>query len=635
MWLSSAQMSRTPDLTDDLAQPPTGGVGAESMLDAVRQIAEEIHAGTNVTDIMRNLVHATVKHGPWPQAWVGLFDDQHRETLHSYQAGFTEESSATFLDWPLENSPSSMAIRSRQPVVIPDVETWEAYPYMQTAGPPVGMRSAVYVPIPVDGLWMVMAVNRRQPHRFGSAELSLARIIASFAALAFRSVIMRDDAVETARTTNDHLSRLNATITVQNAELQRMAQVRERLVRLQLESGGTDELCAAMSDLLGTPVVLLDRLHQVSGAAGVPRDEADQIASDYTTRLAESPRDVAHPSVELTDVGDRPLLVGRARDEQVVVGTLLALWHGTEVSGVDTRVMEQGCLHVTLDVLRQRADLAAQIRLQQDFAAAVLASGGSPVEVSRRASLLGIRLDVPAQILRGRVSGAPGDILPRDASELSGLVQRRLAEARINAVVAPVGDADFVAVLLADGGSAPATFDGAAAVIRRSVLDGLASLFGIGRSTFTISIGSGTTGTGVAALRASHAEARRALEVMISVGNEGGDLTIADAGSYSILSATSDHDRNEFVERYLRPLLDYDAVHGGGLIETLRTYFEVVGNVQRTAEVMFLHISTVRYRLSRIETIADVSLRDEEDRLCLQIALRVVGITRPSTDAGR
>ncbi len=88
-------------------------------------------------------------------------------------------------------------------------------------------------------------------------------------------------------------------------------------------------------------------------------------------------------------------------------------------------------------------------------------------------------------------------------------------------------------------------------------------------------------------------------------------------------TATAD-DQDLFVRRYLEPLMDYDRIHNAGYVETLQTYFESVGNVQRTADKLFLHLSTVRYRLKRIEEIAAIDLREEEDRLCMQLALRIV-----------
>ena len=43
-------------------------------------------------------------------------------------------------------------------------------------------------------------------------------------------------------------------------------------------------------------------------------------------------------------------------------------------------------------------------------------------------------------------------------------------------------------------------------------------------------------------------------------------------------------------------LLEYDEAHHSGLFETLRTFLAQSGSWTRTADELFLHVNTVRYR---------------------------------------
>jgi sugar diacid utilization regulator len=595
-----------------------GGGVAQAMLDALQRISEEVHMGDTVDAVMTNLVRAVTTHAPWPTAWVGVFDEAHRHTLRSYMAGFSEATRTRWDEWPLENSPSERAIRTGEPVVIPDITRYEPYEYMRTHGAADGFLSALYIPLQVEGMHGVIAFNRRQPHQFTPAEVALGRIISSFASLAFRSVLMRDVAVETEQATLQELTRLNALVTRQNTDLQRVAQVHDRFLRLQLDGHGLDQLCEEVAVLTGVPVVLLDRFHQLVAAASLPPEEALEVAERYAQHAASRPVD----DTGIWEIDDRRVLVGHAMDGRESVGTLLMLWGPEGPDDLTVPILEQACLHVALQLLKQRAGLEAEIRLEQDFATSLL-SGDNDAELTHRASLLGIRTNAPTQVLRAELQGGPEDLDGRDYAELGRLVQRRLRAADVTAVVVPIGPAELVAVLMSTPAAAPRAVRLACDGIRRSLREGLGALRSNAADGMRVSLGIGTQGTGHAALRNSYAEATRAVSVLLATGRAGGDLTIAEAGSMSLLAATSAHDRDDFVERYLRPLIDYDAKHRTGLVETLQTYFTAVGNVQATAELMFLHISTVRYRLGRIEKISDVSLKSDEDRLCLQIALRV------------
>ena len=44
-----------------------------------------------------------------------------------------------------------------------------------------------------------------------------------------------------------------------------------------------------------------------------------------------------------------------------------------------------------------------------------------------------------------------------------------------------------------------------------------------------------------------------------------------------------------FMERYLRPLLTYDDQHQGQLLPTLEAFLSQNGNLQRTAESLYIH----------------------------------------------
>jgi sugar diacid utilization regulator len=59
------------------------------------------------------------------------------------------------------------------------------------------------------------------------------------------------------------------------------------------------------------------------------------------------------------------------------------------------------------------------------------------------------------------------------------------------------------------------------------------------------------------------------------------------------------------------------------LLPTLGTFLDFAGDVRRTAAELRVHRTTLYYRLSRIEQISGLSLRDGRDRLLMHLALRL------------
>ncbi|EKP95611.1 PucR family transcriptional regulator [Thermaerobacter subterraneus] len=85
-----------------------------------------------------------------------------------------------------------------------------------------------------------------------------------------------------------------------------------------------------------------------------------------------------------------------------------------------------------------------------------------------------------------------------------------------------------------------------------------------------------------------------------------------------------------FVADYLGALLAYDRRHDGKLLETLEAYFRYGGNMKRMAQALYTHYNTVAYRLGRIRQITGLDLKDPDQLLSLQVALRAL----PLLDGG-
>ena len=70
-------------------------------------------------------------------------------------------------------------------------------------------------------------------------------------------------------------------------------------------------------------------------------------------------------------------------------------------------------------------------------------------------------------------------------------------------------------------------------------------------------------------------------------------------------------------------LAAYDAVHDAQLVETLRVYLACACSATAAAKELYVHRSTLLYRLERIEQVADVSLADPDVRFHLDLSLRL------------
>ena len=120
-------------------------------------------------------------------------------------------------------------------------------------------------------------------------------------------------------------------------------------------------------------------------------------------------------------------------------------------------------------------------------------------------------------------------------------------------------------------------------------------------------------------------------------------LSFEDTGSYRLLLPAMSEDRGElerFCAETIGPLVAYDEQYETDLVHTLETFLDCDGNVAGSAQRLYTHRHTVRYRLERVREISglDVGSSDGRERLSLGLkAMRVLGVPAsrgPAREAG-
>ncbi len=104
----------------------------------------------------------------------------------------------------------------------------------------------------------------------------------------------------------------------------------------------------------------------------------------------------------------------------------------------------------------------------------------------------------------------------------------------------------------------------------------------------------------------------------------------SDLGIFSLLSLIPDQAESfAYAERLLGDLGRYHSENGGNLLETLEAYLENGCNAKLTARKLFIHYNTMLYRLEKIQQILGMELENTDNRLQLQVALKLYAM-RPA-----
>ena len=168
----------------------------------------------------------------------------------------------------------------------------------------------------------------------------------------------------------------------------------------------------------------------------------------------------------------------------------------------------------------------------------------------------------------------------------------------------------------------------------------------IGLAGFTVVMGLSRPTADAADLHRAGAEALLAANVAEARAET--SLAFDETGAYRLLLPAMSDDAAElrrFHEETVAPIINYDQQYESELVYTLESFLDADGSVAKTAERLFTHRHTIRYRLERVRDLSglDVGSSDGRERLSLGLkAMRVLGIAPPGgparergTEAGR
>jgi sugar diacid utilization regulator len=373
-----------------------------------------------------------------------------------------------------------------------------------------------------------------------------------------------------------------------------------------IESGaGMPAVARAASRALDASVALIDKASNVLAVAAASPDEERKLLA------GGSGVETVGLRVADTAVGElrwRP----RGEDEPDasllrMVGTLLGLelersrspeWATEEAAGDFVRALLARQVTDRGDIEARAAELGSDL------------SGGTGVVIARAVPHVAQTGDWRARVLA---------------------IALRAVRAVSSGALAAEGDQDgerteVIAVVPADGEER----------LGRAA-DSLADELEHGLSGFTVSVArSRLAGDPVDVYRAGQ-EALLAANVGEAEGTR--VLAFEDTGAYRLLLPAMSEDPAElerFYSETVEPLLAYDEQYETDLVTTVETYLDNDGNIAATAQQLFTHRHTIRYRLERARELCghDVTSTEGREKLGLGLkAMRVLGIASPGGPA--
>lgn len=553
-----------------LGQAPSGEA-YEALFEIGTQLqAEESHP-EGVLDLIVEKARALIA---TDVAWLALVDDSGHRVRMAVTKGIE---TAAFLEIQVEvgEGLGGAALRQGEAIVVPDyrVHRHETPAFVRSTLMDEGVVSVLCVPMLREGRMVgaLYVANRRRTD-FAGSDTALLSALAAQASVAIEN------------------ARLYQILEDQNHLLEQSFVLHRKLTDAGLRGVGLEGVGRTLAALLARTIVVEQSIALPFRACYAPPGAATNGGT------AEAQRDAV--IIPITAGGTE---LGR-----------IAVSGDGELSELQRRALEQGATVLALELVKLRASRDVEWRLRGELLEELLEASGTLSEgLTLRSARLGVDIEHPHRVLVVQ----PDDDGPVEYGRLLQTVRSVVAREAIGR----------------GGGETLAVKRGTRVVFAISDrMDDRRSAV-VAAVQEAASAAGAPVSVGISALQrdfgAAFNEAVACLRMARGAGSGAKVLAYDDLGPLRFLLDAPDLENAvAVVEDKLGRFLEHDRSRRTPLLPTLRAYLDADGHQATVAERCFIHVSTLKYRVGRINELLDAPLSDPETRFDLRLAFRILDL---------
>ncbi len=545
-----------------------------------------------------------------------------------------------------ENDLTAQVIDTKKPVIrCHNQSTEEIYSHDAIGHNAEAEGSNVEVGVPLqnaDRVIGVLYVLRRGANVFSVSEVDLLCRFSQQAAIAIENARLYEHEQHNVL----KLKEFNHLIETQHDLLKRSVSIHNELTSMVLLDRGIDAITGTLASLLGASVLVTDQfsllissasstiesdsLHiQILAEKEVPREFLNNSkVMGFFKRLAKERRPLVlsvYPELGMSS----PLLVAPIVVGHAILGYVSITRPEQKFEELDNVAIEHAATIYALEIMKKKIAVEVENRLKVDYLDDLLSGHyNSDEEIIIRAKFLGYDLTRSYQIIIIDINNFSDYIKIQQGNEkkitkLKGrfydIIHNLVLERSPQSIV--VSKSDKV-VIITDVNPTRGLFT--ESMMPEQLAQMLKHKISKTLTEVTTSIGIGSVTKCLRDFERSYNEANMVLNVLNRFGKKDVIMTFHEIGIYGLLFQIGNKEEMlNYFQRVLGKLLEYDKKNGTFLLVTLESFLQNNCNLQKTSKSAFLHINTLNYRLKRIHEVTGINLNSSEDRLNVQVALKI------------
>lgn len=590
----------------------------------VTEIARLINSSTDLPAVLNRIVTAVCQHSSWSSC--GIMAVNRKAGLSELVVRFDprlDPATNPPTSWKLEESATMRVIETNQPVIIPDAQVCDEFLSYKSDSRLRGYHTVVMLPLGTTdplGREMTIAMHSRQIVDVSETELAFLATVTQLASIAAEKA-------KRVQTEQERAQRLRRTV-----------EISTELMDGVLAEDSMDAVVGKVAAVLPFPLIIADLAAGTFSARRSPAkglSEAEWkrwVAQHLTPAITRLVREAASSGQK----SGRPLHVGHADIEALhpyveplqvndeTVGGLLIFPPRDTIDDVDGVLVQSARLALNVQLMRDHVRFRSEASSVADlFKTLFSGPPRQPADLMSRARRLGISLPGPARLT---AIGFSGDASDAPEPRLSGLqlsLSRCAAELRPGSAV--LIDEDLVIYAPVAAKEEQVAWESFVRTVVATIESHVGTRPIVAESRICRRL-------------ADYAEARQECGRVLSLARmfgKSGRLSQADFGPFAVLlSAVDQPSAQTFVRETLGAVEEHDRKQGTQLLSTLAAFVREGCRFQPCANRMGIHVSTLRYRLERLQDLFGIDFENPDALFGLTLALRLRDLSA-ETDAIR
>lgn len=433
-------------------------------------------------------------------------------------------------------------------------------------------------------------------------------------------------------------ARLFANLETKNSLLQRATEIHNQLTRMVLEGRGVEAITATLARLLNLPVQVEDQGLRLlaygqppgGGNAAGPETIGEEAVNqpgiqEFLSSLQKQQRPLPLPGWESCGLS-APRVMAPIVAGGETLGYVSVLDSGGGFEDLDFVAVEHAATVYALQFMQNRVACQVEEKIRGQFVEDLVYGRLDEGEILQRALYLGYDPRSFYQVMIVQVYAGPAGedsgldpVVNRDFSGLPANALRVIRECTRDQGFRFIAARSNPMLVLVETGAGPrkqGVLDLAEAVHRRVKAE-------LGATSVIVGIGG--PARGVRDLQMSYRQAEKAFRIARRLKWDDAVVPFDSIGAYQVfLHVDRQEVLRDYVAQTLGPLLAYDREKNGSLVATLKAFAGCNFNLQKTAQHLFIHINTLKYRMQRIREIGGLNLDNPEQRFNVQFAMKIL-----------